>query len=505
MNGRRLGTVASLLVAALLLAGPAAYARRHRAHRAATAPVAVDYNHNAVIFVHGFDGSGAQFESQQMRLTSNGYPDSYVAVFEYDSGLYASAIANPATVAVQEQPLFAQLDQLIAHMKAITHRSKVDLLAHSLGTRLMQDYLNSSPQRAANVAHYVNIDGFTASAPPGGVPTLALWGTKGPISQPPGRTIPGAQNVDIPDSSHVQTATSPLSFSYFYEFFNGSAPKTTQIIPQTGAITISGRDVDFPDNDGLSGATLQIWNIDQSTGKRIGASPIATFSIGSSGAFGPVTVQAGRRYEFAELRPGFPTHHFYYEPFLRSDHLIRLLESDALRSLGGPPDPRSVAMVILRYKELWGDQGSQNDILKINGLNVCTAATCPLGKEVNGLFAADFDRDGKSNTSETWAPYNNSSPYFVSSVDVFGPAASPPTSTVTVSLQDRGSSPLHMIAFPNFPSTTDDVTVQFNDFTQAAAAGGTTTHRARHHHRSHRRRVRHRGRRRSRTGARFTG
>jgi pimeloyl-ACP methyl ester carboxylesterase len=242
VNGRRPAFVAVVLaVAALLLAVSPAYGRtRPRAHRA------VDYNHNAVIFVHGFDGSGAQFESQQMRLTSNGYPDNYVAVFEYDSALYASAIANPSTVAVQEQPLFAQLDQLIAHMKALTHRPKVDLLAHSLGTKLMQDYLNSSPQRAANVAHYVNIDGFTASAPPGGVPTLALWGTKGPISQPPGRSIPGAQNIDIPDSSHVQTATSPLSFYYFYKFFTGQAPKTTEIVPQTGAVTISGRDVDFP-------------------------------------------------------------------------------------------------------------------------------------------------------------------------------------------------------------------------------------------------------------------
>ena len=103
----------------------------------------------------------------------------------------------------------------------------------------MQDYLNSSPARAASVAHYVNIDGATASAPPGGVPTLALWGTKGPISQPPGRSITGAENVDIPDSSHVQTATSPLSFSYFYDFFNGAAPNTTQIVPQNGPITIA--------------------------------------------------------------------------------------------------------------------------------------------------------------------------------------------------------------------------------------------------------------------------
>jgi pimeloyl-ACP methyl ester carboxylesterase len=442
-----------VLVVGLLVAAPAASG-------------AIDYNHTPVIFVHGFSGSGAQFESQQMRLTSNGYPEGYIFVFEYDSPLYAARLASNGPLP-QEQVLFAQLDQLIAHVQAVTHQPKVDLLAHSLGTPLMQDYLNSSPQRAANVAHYVNIDGATASHPPGGVPTLALWGTKGPISQPPGRRIKGAENVDIPDSSHVQTATSPLSFRYFYEFFNqGEAPTTTQIVPQTGTITIAGRDLDFPDNDGLIGATVQLWNISQQTGYRIGSKPIASFSIGASGDFGPVKVQAGRRYEFAEVRPGFPTHHFYYEPFLRTDHLVRLLESDAIRSLNGPPDSGSVGMVIIRYKELWGDQGSQSDILRINGLSVCNSTTCPLSKEVNALFAADFDHDGKSNPQFTWAPLDDSSPYFISSVDVYVPAQTPPEGDVTVTLRDRGAGPLHTITFPNFPSTTDDVTVQLDDFTQ---------------------------------------
>jgi hypothetical protein len=460
----------------------------------------VDYRHNAVIFVHGFDGSGAQFESQQLRLTSNGYPGGYIAVFEYDSALYASALANGQSTVAQEQLLFAQLDRLIAHMKAVTHRPKVDLLAHSLGTKLMQDYLDSSPRRAANVAHYVNIDGQTANAPPGGVPTLALWGTKGPISQPPGRQITGAENIDIPDSSHVQTATSPVSFYYFYRFFNGRPPRTTRIIPQTGSISISGRDVDFPDNDGLAGATVQVWNLNQATGQRIGSRPIASFSIGSSGDFGPVTLTAGRRYEFAEVRPGFPTHHYYYEPFLRSDHLVRLLESDALRAAGGVPDPRSVAMLILRYKELWGDQGSQDDVVKVNGISVCNPTTCPLGKEVNGLFAADFDHDGPdASTTETWPTYQNLG-YFISSVDVFAPAQSPPAGEVTVTLLDRGRGPLHRITFPNFPATGDVVTVQFDDFTQAAPAAPPTRGVARHHRRSRRRPGVRRGRRPAFTG-----
>src|SRR5205085_8156300 len=117
------------------------------------------------------------------------------------------------------------------------------------------DYLKSDPARAANVADYVNVDGQTASSLPGGVRTLALWATKGPLS-PPGRSITGATNVSIPDSTHVQCATSPLSFAEMYKFFTGSPPGTTDIVPQTGPITVSGRYVSFPQNNGLAGSTL---------------------------------------------------------------------------------------------------------------------------------------------------------------------------------------------------------------------------------------------------------
>jgi hypothetical protein len=455
--------MASVLLALLLTAtGAAGRAQHHRHHHAAP-------KLNPVIFVHGFEGSGSQFESQAMRLESNGYPAGWIGVLEYDSTQYAGAIAGAGLTPAQEAPLFDQLDQLIAHMKAITHRPKVELLAHSLGTFLMQDYLNSSKQRAANVAHYVNIDGRTADSPPGGVPTLAVFGTKGPLSDQPGRQIKGAKNVFIPDSTHVQTATSPLTFHYFYKFFNGRAPKYAEILPQKGTITLEGRDVNFPQNTGLSGATVQLWAIDQATGQRIGSTPIYSTTVGSTGDFGPITVHAGRRYEFAEVRPGFPTHHFYYERFIHTDHLVRLLESDALHNAGGPPDPRSVAMVIIRYKELWGDQGAQNDVLTINGQSVCNPSICPLNKEINALFVADFNHDGQSETTEGWPPYDNASQYFIGSVDVFAPAASPPAGKVTVGIKSRGAGPVRTITFPNFPATTDDVTVQLNDYEKTAS------------------------------------
>ena len=102
-----------------------------------------------MIFVHGGSGSGAQFESQAMRFTSNGYPQNYIAVLEYDSSSYATIMNQ----------IYANLDQLIADLLKETGADQVDLLGHSLGTFVSYGYLTSSPARAAKVAHYVNIDG----------------------------------------------------------------------------------------------------------------------------------------------------------------------------------------------------------------------------------------------------------------------------------------------------------------------------------------------------------
>ena len=92
-------------------------------------------------------------------------------VLEYDSSAIATIL--PAVLAA--------LDALIAELQAETGAAQVDLIGHSLGTTVSHNFL-ATPERAANVAHYVNIDGRTAAAPPGGVPTLALWA--GAVNRP---------------------------------------------------------------------------------------------------------------------------------------------------------------------------------------------------------------------------------------------------------------------------------------------------------------------------------
>ena len=401
-----------------------------------------------ILFVHGFEGSGAQFESQAMRFESNGYAASWVDEVDYNSTL---AVGDKSEV---DQ----QIDNAIAALKQRTGRSQVDVVAHSLGTSVMYDYLTNgamAAQRRANVAHYINVDGQNQNP---GVPTLAVWAGRGT----PGRNMEGAENVTIPDQTHVQTCTSAESFIQYFEFLRGQLPEY-DITPQK-RINLAGKALNFPQNAGLAGATVQIWPVD-ANGARTTTAPLASIAItdGSTGggAWGPVAAKAGQRYEFALVQTGLPTLHIYYEPFVRSDYTLRLLSSAAIEEYAGDR-PGSVSAVNIRYKELWGDQGAENDQLLINGLNVCTEVLCPISKQVNAFFAFDRNRDGKTDLSEP-DPVLSQLP-FIQGADVYIPASSPPNGTVSFQLTSRGGGPVRTLNVPNWDSLTDGVTIQWNDF-----------------------------------------
>ena len=181
-----------------------------------------------------------------------------------------------------------------------------------------------------------------------------------------------------------------------YRFFTGHAPWTTHIVPERHVV-LSGRATLFPANSGAAGTTVQIWEVNSRTGFRKGNRPKASFPIGANGAWGPFFGSSRKHYEFAILWPA-STHHFYSQPFVRSDRLIRLLTAqpgtglDALRE----KSPNTSSFTFVRYKELWGDQGPQNDVLKIDRLNVLTPTIAPRTKRLNALFAFDHELDGQT-------------------------------------------------------------------------------------------------------------
>jgi hypothetical protein len=420
-----------------------------------------------IIFVHGGAGSGAQFESQAMRFETNFYSHEYIYTLEYDSTFSINTIDQ----------VYAKLDALIASVQEETGADQVDILGHSLGTTMMigqtgmgPGYLNSSAARAAKVAHYVNIDGRTALALPGTVvgvpvPTLAIWAGRGTA----GREIVGATNVTVPDQTHVQSATSAESFVEMYKFFTGFPPLTKYILPELfGRVELAGRAVLFPLNVGAEGASLEIWKVNRDTGARIGRKPAAVYAIGADGNWGPFRAQMGQAYEFNIVREGQSDHPSYYEPWIRSDYLIRLLTSGPT---GGPSaymdrSPNHVNLLLGRNMELWGDQGASNDILAVNGTDVISPVTNPIDKRVNNMFVYDQCADGVSHLGVK-IPYYYALSFFTG-VDLFTPGAYPPNGTVSVALTSRtGGGKTQTINVPNLASSqVRTITVMFRDFVQ---------------------------------------
>jgi hypothetical protein len=372
-------------------------------------------------------------------------------VVEYDSSSISTILPD----------VLAAIDARIAELQAATGREQVDLMGHSLGTTVSHAYL-ATPERAANVAHYVNIDGRSADAPPGGVPTLALWA--GAVVRPVQGEIVGAINVTVPNQEHIEVATSEESFFEMYSFLRGHAPLTTRILPEL-LPRVSGRATYFPENAGLDGAALEIWQVDRNTGERIGSDPQATYAIGPDGDFGPFKAKCGRYYEFAVIREGATNLHYFYEPFLRSDHLVRLNAAVGLDPFIESSDNHA-AVTVIRYKEFWGDRGPENDVLAIGGTDVINPVTAPsgaVGRASSAFFAFDVGSDGVSNLTSVPFPFLYLS--FLTAADLYIPTD--PPGTVSVETVPRGDfDAARTVNIRNIPSTQGRVVVQLNDFEQ---------------------------------------
>ncbi|OHD70147.1 MAG: hypothetical protein A2W19_04995 [Spirochaetes bacterium RBG_16_49_21] len=361
----------------------------------------------------------------------------------------------------------ARLDRLISDIQEETGADQIDLIGHSYGGLVSYEYIESSTERAMKIARYVSVDSFSSphDRVPAGIPTLALWGQYGTCQ---GCSIVGAKNVTITNHTHVQMATSAESFVEMYKFFTSRKPFTKEILPEHhGRIEIAGRAVLFPQNVGVAGATLEIWEVKGSTGKRKGKHPIAVYMLDATGAWGPVTVKQGAYYEFSLVREAF-IHHFYAEPFTRSNYLVRLNAEKPGAGIGDLLDrsDHHTNIVIIRYNELRGNQDGNNDALEINGINVISPATHPMSRFVTATFVFDKGVDGVSNLGVATPPPSLFT--FMTGVDLYIPGITPPDSTVSVVLTPANSGgKTQRINIPNWASLSDRAMVLFHDYIQS--------------------------------------
>jgi pimeloyl-ACP methyl ester carboxylesterase len=444
-----------------------------------------------VVFVHGFSGSAQQYETQALRWASNDYPNVVTGIDRLFVGFQ-----------------LAHLDAFIDALLAETGDPKVYVVGHSAGTAVMTSYLNSSPARAARVAKYIGIDGASNATCPGGVdasgqpnvPCMGIW-ARGPTT----RQVGPDHNVYLSEQGHTQSVTSPESFAAQYAFFTGNAPETTFILPEPPhAVEIAGRALNFPNNTGMEGAVLELWEANPLTGERVGRSPELVETVDATGDFGPWPVNGNKRYEIhvSRLAPDGTTRHqhFYTEPWIRSDYLVRLnispigsALSEAIRVNSGPAAGASIS----RQKEWWGsnDVDAANvDVLEVTtfvpkhrtgfgGRLIClllgelfpsicdieavgdiaTPGTAPYAASTIAMISFDVGADGVSDTSQLV----NLGP-FLSGIDVFMPAPDAvPNGVVSFHLDARREPRDQRIMTPNWPMDGDHfMSVIFREWTQ---------------------------------------
>ncbi len=322
------------------------------------------------------------------------------------------------------------------------------------GAGLTERYLASSTGRADRVAHLVSVDG--SLAPPRDVPMLVVWNTGDPSLR-----VPGAGNVRFPGLDRIGLLTSTGAFREMFRFLTGTEPFTTDVIAEKGQIEISGRVLLYPANAGVDKARLEVYQLDPKTGKRLPKGLGGLFALPADGSWGPFRADGAASYEFAVVRSGEPVHHFYYQPFRRSDRLVRLLTSRPGQEIGGgmQTGPKQTDLVVTRALEWWGDQRRASDILAVDGTNVLSSAVAPRAKLALGVYLFDLNADGVSDVMAPIPSYFGIG--FITGTDLHIPAGD---RSVEVAMTPWGQAAhREVLRVPAWPSDTHRVTLHFRD------------------------------------------
>lgn len=279
-----------------------------------------DKSRTPIVFVHGQNGAGDQFERQWMHFTSNGYPPSWVVSFDYDTSVRSGRRPGEMPEGPFESTTTKDLDAFIDAVRKRTGFDKIHLVGHSRGTFESAAYL-SDPDRAAKIAKYAAIGGADATNP-NGVPSICISGM-GDL-----RPGPSASNGGVvawmPDyQDHVMVCTSDESFWSLYTFLNdGEKPATLKMVPEERP-QIGGYTKSYINNMPLGGATVEVWEVAQETGLREAKKPLVTLTVGETGTWGPFSAEPGQTYEFVihGTKSTIPPR-FFRTAFTRSDMMV---------------------------------------------------------------------------------------------------------------------------------------------------------------------------------------
>ncbi|MCO5230979.1 MAG: hypothetical protein M9958_07460 [Chitinophagales bacterium] len=378
-----------------------------------------------IVFVHGFLAAGDTYEKQAKRFASNGYSMDELYAFDYNS---LDVMSNPE----------GALDKFIDEVLSQTKAQQINLVGHSRGAGLVYDYCKSSAH-SKKVQKLVMLAGFKqngAGGPNGNIPTLNVFSVDDNIVAM-GGNIKGATNLKLTQKDHYEVATSEATFEALFQFFNGIAPSTLEVLEED-QIILSGKAASFGENIARAGTIVEVYEIDATTGFRKSSVASASFTTDAKGNWGTFNAKKSTYYEFVVYHPEVKNDrkvHYYREPFLRSDKLVYLRSFPADGSLASvflaslPKDDEQSVVAFFGASQA---VISGRDELKVNGYNYSNNIFATAKNTTIALFL--FDDNKNKAVDNTSIPSFALFP-FLKGADVYFPTETP--STILFELNGR--------------------------------------------------------------------
>lgn len=102
-------------------------------------------HHNPILFVHGYTSNASAWDTMRARFIADGWESNYLYAYTFSSTTSNANVANVIATRVNE-------------IKAATGASKVDIIAHSMGSLSSRYYLKNLGG-TANVDDWVSLGG----------------------------------------------------------------------------------------------------------------------------------------------------------------------------------------------------------------------------------------------------------------------------------------------------------------------------------------------------------
>jgi len=321
-----------------------------------------------ILFVHGSGDSAALWYTTIWRFESNGYDPSLLFGIDFTHPRARSDDTKPQENRSSTVDQLRELSAKIGEILSKTKQKQLILVGSSRGGYAIRNYIKNAggevnvsqailcatPNHGVRATPFNLNDEFNGMGPflsglnagdevhPSVQFMTIRSDSNDKYAQPDGRFIGmpgqptnvtfaspelrGAENVVLPGLDHREVAFHSLAFKTMYRFITGREPATLDIVPEPRPILngiVSGWSNGAPTNLPLQGATVEIFDVDPSSGQRLGEA-VYRRTTSADGAWGPFTAKPEAYYEFVISAGGYPITHICRTPFPRSSAYVHL-------------------------------------------------------------------------------------------------------------------------------------------------------------------------------------